>query len=102
MHRKGVAMLIRSSQKRSLRLVLIAGAATLVTAGVAMAQDDDKDTEVGEVVVTARHYVPTTNTSATKQAIPLVETPQAISVIPRDQIDVLNMQNLSQAVRYSA
>jgi iron complex outermembrane receptor protein len=57
---------------------------------------------VEELVVTAPNYVPTTNLGATKVAIPLVETPQAVSVITRDQIDVLNVQTLQQAVRYSS
>ena len=60
------------------------------------------DEEPVELVVTARRYVPDTNISATKIAIPLIETPQSISVITRDQIDVLNVQNLQQAVRYTS
>lgn len=101
-------MLVRHTQtsSRCARLALVAGAAlfALRVAAPAAAQDTApaQEDEVGELVVTARGYVPTVNTSATKQAIPLIETPQAITVIPRDQIDVLNMQNLSQAVRYSA
>ena len=63
---------------------------------------DEPAAAVQEVVVTAPHYVPSTNTAATKIAIPLIETPQSITVVTRDQIDVLNMQNLSQAVRYAA
>src|SRR6184192_1082825 len=55
-----------------------------------------------EVVVSAPRYVPDTNISATKIAIPLIETPQSISVITRDQIDVLDFQNLQQAVRYTS
>ncbi|MDB5453947.1 MAG: TonB-dependent siderophore receptor, partial [Caulobacteraceae bacterium] len=50
----------------------------------------------------ARHYVPTSSTSATKTDTPLVETPASITVITRDQIDVLGMTNLQQAVRYTA
>jgi iron complex outermembrane receptor protein len=96
-------MLDRSIQRRSraFRLALVAGAAALILPAAAAAQDDDA-TEVGEVVVTARHYVPTSNTSATKTDTPLVETPASITVITRDQIDVLGMTNLQQAVRYTA
>src|ERR1700761_7508470 len=82
-------------------VVLLAGAAAIALApAVAMAADPPAQVE--ELVVTAPNYVPTTNLSATKMAIPLNETPQAITVITRDQIDTLNMQNLQQAVRYSA
>lgn len=55
-----------------------------------------------EVIVSAPHYVPSSNTAATKIDVPLIETPQSISVVTRDQVDLLNMQNLSQAVRYSS
>lgn len=95
----------RSSSPRRLspRPLLLAGvaAAGLIAQGSAALADDTAPT-VQEVVVTAPHYVPSTNTAATKIAIPLVETPQSISVVTRDQIDVLNMQDLSQAVRYVA
>lgn len=90
-----------STTSRNLRLALIAGAAALSWTSAAIAAEGDS-TEVGEVVVSARHYVPTSNTSATKVDIPLVETPASISVVTRDQIDVLNMTNLQQAVRYIA
>ncbi|HET9160105.1 MAG TPA: TonB-dependent receptor plug domain-containing protein, partial [Caulobacteraceae bacterium] len=97
-------MLMRSTTirpSRRFKVALLAAAASLGFAGAALAADEDS-TEVGEVVVTARHYVPTTNISATKTEVPLVETPASISVVTRDQIDVLNMTNLQQAVRYTA
>jgi iron complex outermembrane receptor protein len=78
------------------------GAIALGLAFATAARADGTTSALKEVVVTAPKYVPTTNTSATKIAIPLVETPQAITVINRDQIDLLDMQNLSQAVRYTA
>jgi iron complex outermembrane recepter protein len=83
---------------------MLAGAAAVgvFTSAQSAAAADQPVQSVQEVVVTAPHYVPTTNTSATKIAIPLIETPQSITVVTRDQIDVLNMQNLSQAVRYTA
>jgi iron complex outermembrane recepter protein len=54
------------------------------------------------VVVTARRYVPEGSVSANKSDIPLIETPQSISVITRDQIDLLNFIDSQQAVRYVA
>jgi iron complex outermembrane receptor protein len=59
-------------------------------------------TEQGEIVVTARHYVPQGAQTATKSDIPLIQTPQSISVITRDQIDLLNFTDAQQAVRYTA
>jgi iron complex outermembrane receptor protein len=57
---------------------------------------------IGEIVVTAPRYVPQSSVSATKMDTPLIETPQSITVINRDQIDLLNVHNLGQAVRYTA
>ena len=54
------------------------------------------------IVVTARRYVPESSISANKSDIPLIETPQSVSVITRDQIDLLNFIDSQQAVRYSA
>jgi len=54
------------------------------------------------IVVTAKKYVPEGGESATKSDIPLIETPQSVSVITRDQIDLLNFTDSQQAVRYAA
>lgn len=55
-----------------------------------------------EIVVTARNYVPGGSMTASKSDIPLIETPQSITVITRDQIDLLNFVDAQQAVRYTA
>lgn len=49
-----------------------------------------------------RGYVATRAISAAKTDTPLIETPQSISVVPRDQITQQNAQTLNQALRYSA
>jgi iron complex outermembrane receptor protein len=59
-------------------------------------------TEEGEIIVTARNYVPRGSVAANKTDIPLIETPQSVSVITRDQIDLLNFVDAQQAVRYTA
>lgn len=56
----------------------------------------------GEIVVTARNYVPVGSISASKTGVPLIQTPQSVSVITRDQIDLLNFVDAQQAVRYAA
>jgi iron complex outermembrane receptor protein len=101
---------------------LAIAAGMLLTAHPALAQDDpDTGTadaatsgdqletvattdESGErmIVVTAKAYVPQGPSTATKSDIPLVETPQSISVVSRDQIDLLNFVDAQQAVRYVA
>lgn len=57
---------------------------------------------VSEVIVRAKRYVPEESISANKSDIPLIETPQSVSVITRDQIDLLNFVDAQQAVRYAA
>lgn len=75
-----------------------AGAGALLAAMPVAAQEG----AVAELVVTAPNYVPTGETTASKSQIPLVETPQAMTVISRDQIDLLDWSTLSQTVRYTA
>ena len=55
-----------------------------------------------EIVVTAPGFVPEDATSALKTDAPLIEVPQSVSVITRDQIDLLNFIDVQQAVRYTA
>lgn len=47
-------------------------------------------------------YVVTQAPGITKSAVPLIETPQSISVITRKQMDNQNVKNLGEALRYSA
>lgn len=55
---------------------------------------------LGEVVVTALNYVSTGSRAANKSDIPLVETPQSITVVSRDMIDLLKLNSLNEAMRY--
>ncbi|NIJ39166.1 iron complex outermembrane receptor protein [Sphingopyxis panaciterrae] len=93
--------------------LLMAGAATLPVAahaqdavspeaveadgGVEAVKQDD-----GAIIVTARRFVPSGAITASKTTAPLIETPQSVSVISRDQIDLLNFVDVQQAVRYTA
>ncbi len=61
-----------------------------------------RGTDNGDIIIVARHYVPEGAETATKTDIPLIQTPQSISVITRDQIDLLNFTDAQQAVRYTA
>ena len=96
--------------RASTRLGAIGSASLLVLAfaGAASAQSTetrrvvDEATRLEEVVVTAPNYVPQGSLTATKTTAPLIETPQSISVISRDQIDLLNFIDVQQAVRYTA
>lgn len=86
---------------RRLNVNLLAGAAAvamLASAGAAFAQSAD---QIEEVVVTAPNYVPSTTTGS-KTATSIIETPQSVTVINRDLIDVQHWTSLQQVVRYSA
>ncbi|HZF17778.1 MAG TPA: TonB-dependent siderophore receptor [Steroidobacteraceae bacterium] len=93
-----------TSTRYRIRAMLLALAFGAGVSGAALAEGPNKDEaeELGQIIVSAPHYVPSTNSAATKLDIPLIETPQAITVVSRDQIDLLNMQNLGQAVRYTS
>ena len=102
----------RGANGRGARFALISTAALALATGAAAqgaAGDADQGssiqttrTEVGEVVVTAKHFVPSGGETATKTNIALIETPQSISIVTRDQIDLLNFIDAQQAVRYTA
>ena len=93
------------------KALLLAGAASCL-ASVAMAQDATQESGVKTtredsngtttVIITAHNYVPKGALTASKTNIPLIETPQSVSVITRDQIDLLNFTDGQQAVRYTA
>lgn len=60
-------------------------------------------TAVSIVSVTApTGYVATSSTTATKTGLPLIETPQTISVITGDQLVQRNVQSMNQALDYTA
>jgi iron complex outermembrane receptor protein len=75
-----------------------AGLGALLAAAPAFAQDNAVD----QMIVTAPQYVPTGETTASKSQTPLVEVPQSVTVISRDQIDLLDWSTLGQVVRYTA
>jgi iron complex outermembrane recepter protein len=83
---------------RRAALAGMVGLGALLLAGAAGADSNDLE----QIIVTAPKYVPIDNTLGTKTDTPLIETPQSVSVINRDQIDLLTWQNLGQAVRYTA
>lgn len=83
---------------RRLLSLLFLPAVIAMYSGVSVAQES----ELEEIIVIAPEYVPRQSETGTKADIPLVETPQSISVVTRDQIDLLNFIDVQQAVRYVA
>jgi iron complex outermembrane receptor protein len=105
------------------RRLMLAGAAVLtpatafaqeipLVATVADAEAEDQSVDApsletnrlddGAIIVTARRFVPQGAITASKTTAPLIETPQSVSVITRDQIDLLNFVDVQQAVRYTS
>lgn len=70
--------------------------------GMAHVAEPATPLDMEQLVVTAPRYVPGSNSTATKMDIPLIETPQSVSVITRDQLDVLHLAEMEEAVRYTA
>lgn len=76
--------------------IIVAGLLTsAIWTGAAQAQSGDEPS--GEVVVTAERAV-----TATKSDTPLIETPQAISVVTEDLFRDRGALNLQETLRYSA
>ncbi|MFM0604526.1 TonB-dependent siderophore receptor [Paraburkholderia sediminicola] len=47
-------------------------------------------------------YVAHQSTAGTKTDTPLIKTPQSVSVVTRDQMDIQNVQSVAQALRYTS
>src|SRR5262249_50430283 len=92
-----------SKSFRPVKAGLFVSLASLPALAMAAAAHADTATDAAstsEVVVTAQ---PTdVAISATKTALPLVETPQSISVIDRADLDLRVVENLNEALHYTA
>ena len=77
-------------------------ASLMVLAWVMPAIAQAAEAEIAEIVVTgsAQTYLQHEIVSATKSATALIDTPQAVQVVTRDQIEDQAMQGVSDAVRY--
>lgn len=80
-------------------------AALCMTAATAVAQDTtelEAITVTGDVADTSTSYALPKMRSATKTDTPVLETPQALTVLTRKQFDDQNPQTVGQALRYTA
>ncbi|WP_371348597.1 TonB-dependent siderophore receptor [Ancylobacter sp. IITR112] len=88
--------------------LLMGSAAILVSASVARAQQSAAPIELERIDVEGQRtddtqgYVARSTTAGTKTDTPLVEVPQSISVVTRDQMDARAVQNVGQALDYTA
>jgi len=81
----------------SLRQVASAGGEATLPA-VTVKADADDETATGPVV----GYVARRSATGTKTDTPIIETPQSVAVVTRDQMDTQGAQTVSEALRYTA
>ncbi len=89
---------------------LLAGAAMALSAGAAPALaaeaeiKEDRTYAPTDIIVTANWsgYAADDGSTSTKTPTPLIDTPQAVSVVTRDQLDDQNVRQLGDALRYVA
>jgi len=74
---------------------------TMLLASGAMAGATAVGAEMEEVVVYGTDFVATDNLSGTKSDTPLMETPQSVSIITRDLLDIWNPGKFTEALRYT-
>lgn len=65
-------------------------------------EDDTKTANRNEIIVSGRRFVVDHADTATKTDLPIVETPQAISVVDSDFIDRLNLRTIAEALNYTS
>ena len=97
-------MSMRHRSPRSVPHMHLLSAALLPLLAAPVAAQDAAAPEVTELdAVRVNAYRPAqTIGAATKTDTPLVETPQSVSVITREELDARGAQNLNEATRYNA
>ncbi len=73
---------------------------SLITAAPVLA--DELDYADSNTIVVKGGHAPDITTSATKTATPLIDVPQSISIVSREQLDDQAVDNLNDALRYVA
>lgn len=84
------------------RAILLAGAAAIPAAPAHAEEQTQRDYLPADIVVTGERdsYVGDDGSSATKTPTPLIDVPQAVSVITADQLEDQNITQLNNALRY--
>lgn len=100
-----VANRIKSLRPTAMALALRSVPVGLLLTGVTIAPMSHAEDTLPTVNVTAQNdsntgFVAKNSTSATKTNTPVLETPQSVSTVTRDQMDQQDAQTLNAAVRY--
>ncbi|WP_157221000.1 TonB-dependent siderophore receptor [Flavisphingomonas formosensis] len=88
----------RSSGRTSSCLALLVSLAASPSFAQEYSAKEGKDQDASSIVVTGRRLVST----ATKTEVPLIETPQSISVVTRQSLELRNVQRVKEALRFTA
>ena len=73
-----------------------------ITCGPAFARSSEDADPQRDIVVTGQSLLIEDATAATKSDTPIIETPQAISVVDSDFIQTLNLRTVAEALNYSS
>lgn len=76
---------------------MMAGSAIVATQHSTAAMAADDVAELGEVTITARHYRPDEQTTATGLSMQLIDTPQPISIITPEMLQVAGATSIYEA-----
>lgn len=96
--RRSQGRFLGSASGVALALALVAQAAAQTSS---TPSQEPSDHAVESVVINA-YRAPETTGGATKASTPLIETPQSVSVVTREELDARGVQNLNEATRYVA
>jgi iron complex outermembrane recepter protein len=80
--------------------ILLFGALSLLCTNVVAEEETKKLEKIDVTASKVSPYATDAATSSTKSASPLIETPQSISVVTRELMDVQGVQSLSDVLRY--
>lgn len=89
----GAIMALRDKTK------LLMAALTSTAVGLAMVPANAQDASVDEIVVTGEYK--TTDTSALKMPVPLIDVPQSLSIIGQEEMKMRGFAELGDMVRYT-
>jgi iron complex outermembrane receptor protein len=88
----------RMTDDRTIAIARAADKGPVALDPIAVTAEGATETATGPV----EGYVAERSATGTKTDTPIVETPQSISVVPRDQMEAQNAETLSEALRYTA
>ena len=96
--RRQVGLARASAGAHGLCAALLAAAPAYAQSPASPQSSDDP----GTIVVTGRGFVVEDASAATKSLSPVIETPQAVSVIDSDFVNALNLRTVAEALKYTS